>query len=60
MNPYLNGLKMTLQEAIDKLNKIKETQSGDIRIVFPDLKPLRKIKVVNITREHKFVLISDK
>ncbi len=53
---------MTVQEAIDKLNKIVESNKdgGSLRIYFPDLKPLRKIVQRNVNYSNKFVLVSDK
>lgn len=53
---------MTVDEALDKLNKIKESNKdgGSLRIYFPDLLPLRKIITRNVNYSNKFVLVTDK
>lgn len=53
---------MTIQELIDKLEHIKQTQheGASLRIFFPDLNPLKKVRVVNLTRINKVVIMSDK
>lgn len=53
---------MTIDKAIDKLTKIKESNKdgGSLRIYLPTLKPLRKIVRRNVDYSNKFILVTDK
>lgn len=53
---------MTIQETIDKLEEIKKNNKdgGSLHIYFPDVLPLKKIRVFNISGKAKIVVISDK